>query len=486
MYSLADNLTEISTLSTLLLHIVLATWATIHALLNKKDHVSAFGWIATCMLFPLAGPLLYFLFGINRIKTRARQLQESNLPTSRKNISTNVHTDITTIFNNTGLPSNAYVTAHVSYANSYPLTNNNVIRPLFNGEEAYPAMLSAINSANHYIFLSTYIFDNDEIGQSFVNALADAKQRGVMVCVLIDGVGEYYGWPRIGSKLRKHKIKVSRFLAPKLFPPWIHFNLRNHRKLLIVDNTSCFAGGMNISQKHCIKTSTTKYAVLDMHFHIQGSVINQLTQVFLQDWQFSSGKVLPLPTIEQQPVTGKSICRVVAGGPNEDLDVLPMLLNGIISSAQKCVTIITPYFLPPRELISALQAAAMRGVIVNVILPQKNNLSYVHWANLKLIPQLLDSGVQIYYQSPPFAHTKLCLIDDFYCLFGSANLDPRSLALNFEVMVEVYDCDFSKTLNEHATRIIQQSSPINLETLQKQSVIMRLRNAFFWLFSSYL
>jgi len=166
-----------------------------------------------------------------------------------------------------------------------------------------------------------------------------------------------------------------------------------------------------------------------MHFGLSGPVAAQIEWVFLEDWGFAAGTP-PLPKTLTPLQQGSALCRTIVEGPNEDFDKLSVILIGAISSARRRVSIMIPYFLPSREMISALQTAALRGVEVTVILPAKNNLPFVHWATRNMLWQLLQRGVRVYYQPPPFVHTKLFVVDDRYALIGSANMDSRSLRLN--------------------------------------------------------
>src|SRR5690606_19755538 len=185
--------------------------------------------------------------------------------------------------------------------------------------------------------------------------------------------------------------------------------------------------------------------VADMHFRLEGPVAGQIEAVFLDDWAFVTGEQLevsPAPAVARGP----ALCRVIADGPDGDLGKLRALIVGAIGFAERRVTIMTPYFLPPRELTGILQAAALRGLDVTIILPARNNLPYIHRATRHMLWELLERGVRVYYQPPPFVHTKLLIIDDGYAMIGSANLDPRSLRLNFELNVEIYDQDVTAEL----------------------------------------
>ncbi|MCS4502615.1 Major cardiolipin synthase ClsA [wastewater metagenome] len=452
---------------------LIATAAALHALLHKRDPAAAFGWVAVCLLFPLAGPVLYFLFGVNRIRTRARVLRAEQLPPA------------------SGVPADEHLAVHPEFTQQarisgavtgVPLTAGNAVTVLHDGEEAYPAMLEAIEQARDRIYLATYIFESNRTGIRFVRALARAVERGVDVRVLLDGAGEWYSWPRIRHRLRREGVPVARFLPPGLLPPRPFVNLRNHRKILVVDGVTAFVGGMNIGDRHLARS---RGGTRDAHFRLRGAVVEQIETVFLDDWQFTTGdrrRPPPRPAAEE----GEAMCRTLIDGPNEDLDRLSMVLVGAIAAARQRVLIMTPYFLPPRELTAALQAAAIRGVHVDIVLPGHNNLPFMHWATRNVLWELVKWGVHVHYQRGPFAHTKLLVVDDHYAQIGSANLDPRSLRLNFELVVEVFDAAFARRIAAHIRHAVEHGHNITLTELSGRPFLARVRDAFFWLFTPYL
>lgn len=477
----------------LAIHLVLAVLSAGHALLNKRDPRASLGWIAVCLAYPIVGPLLYYLLGINRLQTRAHHLKGTPM---RRPIAVSERPEIINTAAIDTLPAallgqdSLGALARSSGAVSpRPLVENNTVEPLFTGDRAYAAMLDAIAQAQYSVCLASYIFETDATGQAFIDALAAASARQVEVRVLLDGVGELYSFPRASRRFRKRGVRVARFLPPRLLPPAAHMNLRNHRKLLLVDDNIGFTGGMNIGDRHLTTRPNGQPGISDIHFRLQGPVIGQLAQVFDEDWSFVTGESGP----ERDPGTrdhgeacDTAICRVVTDGPNEDLDKLIMILTGAVALSRRRVAIMTPYFLPPPTLINALQAAALRGVDVAVILPGINNQPLTHWASRNMLWELLQFGVRIYYQPSPFAHSKLLLIDDAYAQIGSANLDPRSLRLNFELIVEVFDHSFITLMGEHFKRIRAASTEVTLADLDGRSLPVRVRDAFAWLLSPYL
>lgn len=456
---------------------VAAAGAAGHALVNKRDPRAALGWIAVSLTIPLAGPLMYFFFGINRIRTKAKALPRVSDPRDRQRSAVNPSVDLPLEFSELAGISNA--------VSSFNLTAGNSIEMLHNGEQAYPAMLREIEGSKSFVFLSTYIFETNQTGREFVEALARAAARGVDTRVIIDGVGGLYSWPRAGRLLEKRGVKVASFLPPRALPPEVHINLRNHRKILIADGRLAFAGGMNIGDRHLAERTDNPDRVADAHFRIVGPVVRQLQQVFLEDWSFVTGQEVDrFPTDCQK--AGEAKCRTIVEGPDEDLDKLLSVLLGAVSAARRQLAIMTPYFIPPRELVGALQAAALRGVAVTVFLPEKNNLPIVHWASRNMLWEVLQRGVRVYYQPPPFVHTKLFLVDGHYVQVGSANMDPRSLRLNFEMVVEVYDREFAGTVERHFEAVRERSREITLEEVDGRRLPVRIRDSLAWLMSPYL
>jgi cardiolipin synthase len=456
-----------------------------HALFHKRDPRAALGWIAVCVIFPLAGPLLYYLFGINRVRTKAKKLErrtpfQIDLPQKRDE----KKRPFEEIWLH--LPEEAREIARVSEAvTRRPLVAGNRVQMLHNGEQAYPSMIEAIEEAERLLYLSTYIFETNNTGRSFIEALGRAVERGVDVRVIIDGIGELYSFPRPRKLMRKRGINVARFMPPRLFPPSVHINLRNHRKIIVADGQVAFAGGMNIGDRHLADNRANKDRVVDVHFRVTGPVVGQMEEIFLQDWAFTTGE-RESPTSPACSETGNMVCRAIMDGPNEDPDKLAMILVAAFGLARRKAMVMTPYFLPSRELIGAMQAAALRGVEVVVVLPAKNNLPFVHWATRNMLWELLGRGVRVYYQPPPFVHTKLFVMDDCYALVGSANLDPRSLRLNFEFALEIFEIDFSVLLRAHFEKTLRHSREITLQEVDSRPLPARTRDALSWLFTPYL
>ncbi|MGI9293649.1 MAG: cardiolipin synthase [Pseudomonadales bacterium] len=461
--------------SIVLLGGILSLLGSINALLNKRDPRSALAWIAICFALPFLGVLLYYMLGKNRIQTRAKRL----LP--RETQISVPETKLAPAKINSNFTNLARLAAAVSRRS---LMTGNMVQPLFNGEQSYPAMLAAIRAAKKYIYLTTYIFGTGKLGREFVAELGKAVQRGVVVKVLIDGFGVKYSFPRASYLLRKAGVQVALYLPPTLIPPNLTINLRNHRKLLLVDGRIGFTGGMNIRSNHLLRHA--RGGVKDVHFQLCGPILQQMESVFISDWIFTTREGIEIHDSPTPVCNDNMSCRVLLEGPNEDMDNLIWVLVGAISSAAHSIRLITPYFLPSRELEVALQTAALRGVDVNVVLPGKNNLPFMKWACNHILSDLLRAGVKVHYSPGPFAHTKLFVVDEYYTQLGSSNMDPRSLRLNFELVVEVYDQHLGKQMAAYIDHERDQAVPVTVQQLQERWFITRIRDAFFWLFSPYL
>jgi cardiolipin synthase len=319
-----------------------------------------------------------------------------------------------------------------------------------------------------------------------VDALGRAQDRGCEVRVLIDSVGARYTWPSIVHSLRKRGIRSATF-NPTLIPGKLHYtNLRNHRKIMVVDGRVGFTGGMNIREGHLCKPGM-KYPVEDMHFQIEGPVVGHLRDTFAEDWEFSTGEVLDEAVWSPRlPAHGQSLCRGIADGPDIEHDKIRLAILGAIGCARQSVEIVTPYFLPEQPMITALNVAAMRGVAVHIILPEHGNLVLVQWACMAQLWQVLQRGCRVWLSPRPFDHTKLMVVDGAWSFIGSANWDARSLRLNFEFNVECYDRDLAAQLAAiiHSKR--SRARETSLAEVDSRPMWKRLRDGFCRLALPYL
>ena len=468
------------------LHVLIVGVVGTHVLLNKQNEGAAFSWLGIVALSPFIGAALYWVFGINRIRRHAQaELPRGHTPEAPAD-GPGEAPEAPGLAET--LPPRWQGLMRLGLA-IHPATylDGNDVTPLIDGDEAYPRMLEAIGSATTSVVLSSYIFEYDDAGKRFVDALIAARARGVEVRVLIDGLGVGYGFSLVRSDrvLRKAGVPTARFL-PFLSRAGTRFlNLRNHRKILSVDGRVAFVGGMNIRAGNLLARPSGHHT-RDVHFAVRGPVIDQIDAVFADDWQFSSGETLSLPRWRgaKADTGGDVVARVLLDGPDDNYQKLQHALIGAINVARISIDVVTPYFLPPSTVLSALQIASLRGVRVRVCVPARNNLPFVGWAMKANVRKLVGYGIEVVASPPPFDHSKLCVVDDRWTLIGSSNWDARSLELNFEVNLECYD----RAFNARVRRLVDAkcAAATVLPGTRRDPLPIRLRNNFFRLFSPYL
>jgi cardiolipin synthase len=470
---MSQSFTSLLTLGLSLLHFALAAGVTLHVLMTKRNPGSSVAWIGLAWLSPVIGSLLYAFLGINRVRRRARSLSDPGNPLSRPPPIGGDRSDHLAPLEFAG---RRITQRCVAVGNDF--------RILVNGDAAYPEMVAAIDASKTSVVLSSYIFRTDLAGNPFIRALIAAARRGVEVRVLIDGYGGGYLLSRTYRELRRAGVPVARFLHSAM--PWRmpFLNLRTHRKILIVDGTLAFTGGLNIGAENLVSTHP-RYPVLDTHFRVAGPVVSQLCEAFSELWTFTTGEVLAgsrwFPAL--QPV-GDSTARVVTSGPDQDLEKIEFLVLSAVACAQFSIQIMTPYFLPDDRIITALALAAIRGVTIDIVLPESSNHPSVDWSTRAHIEPLLIAGCRVWTHSLPFDHSKLLTIDSTWCFVGSANWDMRSFRLNFEINLEVYHSG----LVEQVSAIIRanQKARLTSQDLERRSWPVRLRDSAARLMLPYL
>jgi cardiolipin synthase len=455
----------------LAVHVVIATAVTIHVLLTKREVGAALGWIGLAWLSPVAGGAIYLILGINRVKRRARRLQVPHAPPAGDVIA---HVE----------GALAPLEHAIGRITGRPALSGNAIAIYQNGDEAYPAMIAAIGEARESIGLSSYIFEDDETGRRFIQALAAACRRGADVRVIIDGVGGGYLTSRAYHALQRADIPAGRFMHSTV--PWRMplLNLRSHKKILVIDGRTGFTGGMNIADDN-VMALRSKHPVQDTHFKITGPVVAQLTSAFTRDWSFVTNQDLTGPAwFPHLEPAGDAHARVITSCPDADIEKIEYTVLQTIACAAKTILIMTPYFLPDEQIVTALTLAVMRGVSVDLVIPRQSNQRFVDWATRPTVAPMLRQGVKVWLGPPPFRHSKVMIIDGAWSLIGSNNWDIRSFRLNFELSMEVYDRALAGALT--AFVMAHKGSPLTAKDLDALPPLIRLRDASVRLMMPYL
>ncbi len=457
---------------------IIGITAACHAVIYKREPRAALGWFAFIVAAPIIGTLFYILFGLNRIQRKGLRF-DALYPKKSLNIKQ------LPVRNDRKLEYKNILTVGENLAYS-PICSIDQISPLNTGDQAYPAMIKSINQASKSIYLYSYIFEVDGATDEVISSLIKAKERGVLVRVLVDGVGSKATLNRLQEKLERAQISFAIFL-PVIWN--LHFaNLRNHRKILIIDNEVAFTGGLNIAQAYWPEKAGDDH-VLDFHFMLKGEISAYIQAVFVDDWLFATGENLDNEigsTIVQSNATPQAFGRVVIGGPGENTEKIQWHFISAVNSAKKTIRIVTPYFLPSKEVLSALIYSSLRGVKVDIIIPESTDSRLTTWAQMASLFDLLVRGCNIYLSPAPFDHSKFLIIDEEYVSLGSANWDVRSFRLNFEMNVEVSSDQLAGSLIEAFESKKRQSDLYSLEDHDERSIFVKLRGGFARMLTPYL
>ncbi|AHG63319.1 cardiolipin synthase [Advenella mimigardefordensis] len=484
MSSLWEFLVEYQTHLIFAASVVLSVSAAVHIALTKRDVRAAIAWVGVVLFSPFLGPILYFIVGINRIRhTRIRSHRDRLL----KEVADHTAVTVSDLARHAA-PQCLSLKKASDTVTRFPLCGGNEIIPLNGGDQAYPAMLAAIDAATDSVVLQTYIFDNDIVGHRFADSLIAAFQRGVRVRILIDSIGVRYSHPTIVNRLRQQGVMVELFETNAVTWRMPYANMRCHRKILVVDGEYGFAGGMNIREEFLTEITRDETA-RDIHFQVRGPIVAQLLVIFCHDWLFSTGEQLKLSewvAAEAAFMPADMAARCVPSGPDREIESTHKVLLAACAVAQQRIRIQSPYFLPDQVLIGALTTAARRGVQVDIVIPGRNNLRLVQYAMMAQIDQMIETGCRVWKGSGNFDHSKLMTVDDSWSLIGSSNWDSRSLRLNFEIDIEVYDRRLAGWINGAIDNEIAHGERLTVEALRKQGLLAILRNKLIWLATPYL
>lgn len=399
---------------------------------ERRPPTSTLAWLLAIIFIPHLGVPLYLIFGGRKMTQKAE---------SKPQLSPNTPS---ASFDTCGADT-TYLIA--SERGVFPPSAPNRVTLLPEGRQAWETLLARIQGARHTVYIATFILGRDETGRALVQALAKKAAEGLEVCLLLDAVGS---------------LKVTKsFLAPLVaaggqvafFMPMIHWpfrgraNLRNHRKIVVCDGTAAVIGGMNLASEYMgPRESLNRWQ--DLSLSVEGPVTNHITEIFRSDWTFASKR--PLRDHDPVPETGGADCsglsQLVASGPDVPNDSLRHALLTNIFRARQRVWITTPYFIPDELFLEALYIAASRKVQVVIIVPKKSNHRLADIVREGYLTRLQEAGVEVLLYEPCMLHAKTILIDDTLAIVGSANMDMRSMLLNYEIALCLYDKETIKQL----------------------------------------
>lgn len=424
--------------------LLLAAWI----VRQRREPVATVAWLLALAWLPVVGWAVYWWLGPQRIdrrklkRLRARlALAEARLPPC-------------------GDPSEEGQERLIEAATGYAPTRATAIELLTGGERTFDALFAAIGEAKESVHLEYYIYEPDSVGTRLRDLLAERARAGVQVRLLIDGLGSRKCSPRFLRPLRDAGAEVAWFhplkLGHVLWRPTL--NLRTHRKIAVIDGRTGFTGGVNISDTQSERASSAAFH--DLHLRLEGEVVRALQLAFAEDWHYATGAKLGEAMHWPALPIGDVRCQLVPSGPDNPLAPIHRVHVEALHNAKRRVWLMTPYFVPDAAVLLALTSAALSGLDVRLLLPRRNDSRLVRAAARSFYPELLHAGVRVFEFQPRMLHGKALLVDDEIALIGSANVDPRSFWLNFELSVLARDARVAAKLAARIAEDLAQSKEV--------------------------
>ena len=474
---LADAENEVPTTGALALIYLILEWVIrvilVPVIIRKHRPSEAVAWLAITLFQPIPGAVVYFLLGRQllgrrRVRNYARAIELVETHGRRAALTPHVppeeqiDTQYRDLFR---------LAARVGQ--TLPLSGNDgiVIRKTL---DVIERLIEDIDAAQHHVHLLYYIYRPDQTGRRVGEALIRAAQRGVKCRVLVDAVGSSSMLKSLAHELRRGGVEVRAALPVKLFRRNLaRIDVRNHRKLAIIDGTIAFAGSQNICNDNYGHKSIGAWH--DLTARIVGPIVYQLQMVFCEDWTAEGEPIGDSPELFPEPRTaGRTIAQTIPSGPGARNQAFRDLMLSAINEADERIVMVTPYFVPDTPTQLALVLRAMAGVTVDIIVPRKTNSILVNAACKSLFEELLDAGANIHLHHEGLLHVKAMTIDDRFALFGSGNFDRRSFFLNYELNLLILGREVTRNLRVHLETYIGQSKPLRRAELDRRPTLQKL------------
>lgn len=436
-------------------------------------------WLLTLAFLPIVGLVFYILLGpdMKQIKNKKRFRPVASYPCVPESLVERTPTEVRKL-------------SILAYRNSgSDVQERGAVKPLINGEETFSAIKAALAGAKRYINIEYFIYQDDELGREIAAILRERAQAGVRVRMMTDGVGSWKLGRKFIGELREAGVETCTFM-PVSFP-FFHssINFRNHRKIVVVDGDVAFTGGLNIGVEYLGLGPLGFWR--DTHAMFEGDMVHALNAVFIEDWNFCATDELSPDdaefassdegTRETMPVVPTQL---VASGSSSAWHAIQQLYFGMITEARRRIWITTPYLVPGSAILNALKIAALSGVDVRLLIPAKSDHFLVYWAGRANIEDLLRSGVRVWRYTKGFVHAKTLVMDDVLSSVGTANLDVRSLEINFEVQAFIYDESLNANFASQFLKDLENSEECTLSEWEKRGVGVRTLESLGRLWSS--
>jgi cardiolipin synthase len=451
------------------LHVV-GLFLAVHAVMTVRTSQGAIAWSLLLITLPLLGIPLYVVFGKSRFEGYIRARRTGNLAINH--VATRAY-DAMASFRAEVRDPEMHRFKVLEKIMHMPFTGGNDARLLVDGEQSFKAMFEAIDRAKRYVLVHFFIIRDDQLGEAFKARLLRKAAEGVEVFLLYDQIG-CHGWPGACiQELRKAGVRVEGFSTPGSAFNRFQLNFRNHRKIVIADGRVGFVGGANVGDEY-MGRSERFGPWRDTFLQLEGPAVQCLQLVFLEDWYSSTHLA---PDLEWTPVPSPTADRTVIilpTGPTEAMEHCSLMFLQAINSARHRLWITSPYFVPDTSIVDALQLAALRGVDVRIMLPEKPDHLLVYLSAFSYFDEMEAGGVKLYRYQPGFMHQKVFLVDDDAAAVGTANLDNRSFRLNFELTALVLDREFARNVEQMLDHDFAQCRRITMDDIEKRPFWFKL------------
>lgn len=466
---------------------------------EKKETSSTWAWIMVLVFIPYVGFILYLVLGKDSRKYKVfaeKSKEDDNIYKDYLHMDINgiefTQNQIKNLTKKNILkePDTSHLNnlIYLNYiAGDGAFTKNNKVKIFNEGNAKFESLFNDIDKARYFIHIQYYIIRNDDLGQRIIKALVNAKNRGVEVKLMVDGMGCQFTDKSFYKPLTDALGELCVFLPPFL----VRINFRNHRKICIIDGKIGYIGGLNIGDEYLGKVKRYGYW-RDSHIRISGDAVKQLQLRFIMDWNFCSKNKILLdkkyfPSFPSLPIKKNGVdIQIVSSGPDTKWSNIQYSYFKMITEADKSIYIQTPYFIPDESIFEALRIAALSGVDVRIIIPANPDHLFVYWASLSHLGQLLEAGVKCYKYKKGFLHSKLLMIDTLSTSVGTANMDIRSFKLNFEINAFIYDKNITEIFEKDFLKDLNDCEEITVETYNSRSTFTKIKESISRLLSPLL
>jgi len=442
---------------------ILGVVLALNVVMQPRSSQGTIAWFIALIAVPVITVPLYAVFGRTRFLGYTEALREAAASVGER---VQQWLEQMNAMAATPRPGLEAIEALTSKLTNLPFLRANRVELLVDGAETYDNMISAIESAESYVLVQFYIVRDDAVGRRLRDALVAQARSGVRIFFLYDEIGCIKLPDAYLDVMRKQGIEVSGFKTTKGRSNRFQINFRNHRKLLVVDGRTGFIGGNNLGEEYLVYRDT--------HLRIDGPAAQPIQLSFLKDWYWATGEIARVSSEIIAAETHDQAVAIVNTGPADSVAACSILFSSLISNARSRLWITSPYFVPNDAMVVALQAAALRGVDVRIILPDHADQVLVELASFTYYDDMLNNGVRLYRYREHFMHQKVILVDDSVAGIGTVNLDNRSLYLNFEATALVADADFIKQVEAMLQNDIENSSPVENEHFDNKPLPFRV------------